>query len=126
VRRDAGIRVYGAQEIVRPPAHNADRARRLDPLIDVVVRKSAPLPGPSLSNLVGRLRHGVPQWRRDLKPALQRARLRLSHTEVDGVEWYWPADETIGTGTPSETVYLLGPFGPGGWDRRGLQDFGGG
>src|SRR6185436_1561383 len=80
VRRDAGIRVYGAQEIVRPPADSADRARRLDALIDVVVRKYAPLPGPSLSNLGGRLRHAVPQWRRDLKPALQRARVRLPHT----------------------------------------------
>ena len=35
----------------------------------------------------------VPQWRRELKPALQRARQRLSHARVDGVEWYWPADE---------------------------------
>ena len=123
VRRDAGIRVYGAQEIVRPPADKADRAGRLDALIDVVVRKYAPLPGPSLSNLVGRLRHAVPQWRRDLKPALQRARLRLSHMAVDGVEWYWPADETIGTGTPADTVYLLAPFDPVVWDRRRFEFF---
>ena len=123
VRRDAGIRVYGAQEIVRPPADRAERARRLDALIDVVVRKYAPLPGPSLSNLVGRLRHGVPQWRRDLKPALQRARLRLSHAGVDGVEWYWPADETIGTGTPADTVHLLAPFDPVVWDRRRFEIF---
>jgi uncharacterized protein len=118
VRREAGIRVYGAQESLRPPADKADRAERLDALVDVAVRKYAPLPGPSLSNLVGRLRYAVPQWRRELKPALERARLRLSRARVDGVEWYWPAHETIGTSTPSDTVHLLAPFDPVVWDRR--------
>jgi uncharacterized protein len=121
VRRDAGIRVYGAKEIVKPPADAAGRARRLDALIDVAVRKYAPLPGPSLSNLVGRLRYAVPQWRRELKPALQRARLRLSHARVDGVEWYWPAEETIGGGTPPDAVHLLAPFDPVVWDRRRFE-----
>ena len=39
VRRDAGVRVYGAQERSAPAADTADRARRLDELVDVVVRK---------------------------------------------------------------------------------------
>jgi uncharacterized protein YcaQ len=123
VRRDAGIRVYGAQELVRPPADKADRTRRLDALVDVVVRKYAPLPGPSLSNLVSRLRHAVPQWRRELKPALQRAKLRLSHVRVDGVEWYWPANETIRTSTPPDALHLLAPFDPVVWDRRRFEIF---
>jgi uncharacterized protein YcaQ len=121
VRRDAGIRVYGAQELLRPAASVADRAGRIDALVDVVVRKYAPLPAPSLSYLVRRLRYGVPQWRRALTPALVRARRRLEHTRVDGVEWYWPADETVGADVPSETVRLLAPFDPVVWDRRRFE-----
>ena len=123
VRREAGIRVYGARESVLPPADKGDRAARLDALVDVVVRTYAPLPGPSLSNLVGRLRYGVPQWRRELKPALQRARLRLAQARVDGIEWYWPADEMIGTDTSSDTVRLVAPFDPVVWDRRRFELF---
>jgi uncharacterized protein YcaQ len=123
VRRDAGIRVYSAYEAPRPPVDKAGRAGRLDALVDVVVRKYAPLPGPSLSNLIARLRYAVPQWRRELKPALQRARQRLSHARIDGVEWYWPADEIPGTGTTPEPVYLLAPFDPVVWDRRRFEHF---
>ena len=121
VRRDAGIRVYGAQDVERLPADKADRARRLDALVDVAVRKYAPLPAPSLSYVVRRLRYAVPQWEGELKPALQRARMRLAHTRIDGVEWYWPADETIGTHAPSDAVYLLTPFDPVVWDRRRFE-----
>lgn len=123
VRREAGIRVYGALESLRPPVDKADRARRVDALVDVVVRKYAPLPAPSLSNLVGQLRYAVPQWRRELKPALHRAKQRLAHARVDGVEWYWPKDETIGTGTPADVVSLLAPFDPVVWDRRRFELF---
>jgi uncharacterized protein len=121
VRRDAGIRVYAAQESMRSAASTADRAIRLDALIDVAVRKYAPLPAPSLSYVVRRLRYGVPQWSRQLTPALVRARQRLGHARVDGLEWYWPADETVGTEAPSETVRLLAPFDPVVWDRRRFE-----
>jgi uncharacterized protein YcaQ len=121
VRRDAGIRVYAAHETVRPPVDKADRDGRLDALVDVVVRKYAPLPGPSLSNLVARLRYAVPHWRRDLKAALQRARQRLAHARIDGVEWYWPADEGIVTKPPADVVRLLAPFDPVVWDRRRFE-----
>ena len=121
VRREAGIRVYAAQESVRSPLDKAGRVQRLDALVDVVVRTYAPLPGPSLSNLVRRLRYAVPQWQRELKPALQRAKLRLSHAFVDDVDWYWPADETIGTSTAPDSVHLLAPFDPVVWDRRRFE-----
>jgi uncharacterized protein YcaQ len=123
VRRDAGVRVYGARDPMSPPADKAGRAARLDALIDVIVRKYAPLPGLSLSSLVSRLRYGVPQWRRELKPALERAKLRLPHARVDGVEWYWPVDETIDTDAPPDAVYLLAPFDPVVWDRRRFELF---
>jgi uncharacterized protein len=123
VRRDGGIRVYSAHEAVRPAVDKADRAGRLDALVDVVVRKYAPLPAPSLSNLVARLRYAVPQWRRELKPALQRARQRLTHARVEGVDWYWPADESVNTSPPPDIVRLLAPFDPVVWDRRRFEIF---
>ena len=121
VRREGGIRVYAAHEAVRPPVDKTDMLARLDALVDVVVRKYAPLPGPSLSALVARLRYAVPQWRRELKPALQRAKQRLAHARVDGVEWYWPADETVDTAEAADAVRLLAPFDPVVWDRRRFE-----
>ena len=122
VRRDAGVRIYGVQQIDEPVPGKADRARRLDALVDVVVRKYAPLPGPSLANLVSRLRYAVPQWHKDVKPALLRARQRLPHAPVDGVTWYWPADEdSASTPPPPDSVRLLAPFDPIVWDRRRFE-----
>jgi uncharacterized protein YcaQ len=122
VRRDAGIRIYGAREPLVAPANKAAAAVRLDALVDVAVRKYAPLPGASLSSLVGRLRYAAPQWRRELKAALQRARQRLAHEKVDGVEWYWPATEQApGMDVAADTVYLLAPFDPIVWDRRRFE-----
>lgn len=126
VRREAGIRVYGVRESARLSAVKIDRAERearLDALVDVAVRKYAPLPDASLANLVGRLRYGVPQWRRELRPALLRARERLSHARVHGQEWYWPADETVDGGTAPDAVRLLAPFDPVVWDRRRFELF---
>ena len=41
-----------------------------------------------------RLRYAVPQWQRRAEAgAAARARQRLAHARVDGVDWYWPADE---------------------------------
>ena len=121
VRRELGIRVYGARESVPSPVGKVDRDARLDRLIDVAVGKYAPLPGASLSDLVGRLRFGVPQWRRELKPALERARQRLAHARIDGIDWYWPADEMAAAVSSSDTVRLLAPFDPVVWDRRRFE-----
>src|SRR5215216_633506 len=50
VGRQAGIRIYAASEAARQPSSDkTGRATRVDALIDVAVRKYAPLPGPSLS-----------------------------------------------------------------------------
>jgi uncharacterized protein YcaQ len=101
----------------------AGRHAQIDALVDVAVRKYSPLPGPSLSSLVGRLRYGVPQWRGELKNALQRARLRLSHARVDSVEWFWPAEEHPLQRAPHDAVRLLTPFDPIVWDRRRFELF---
>ena len=122
-RRERGVRIYAVHEHAAGPADAATRATHLDALVDVLVRKYAPLPGLSLSSVVSRLRYAVPQWDREVKAALQRARLRLAHTRVEGVDWYWPAEERLPRSTPSDTVRLLAPFDPVVWDRRRFESF---
>jgi uncharacterized protein len=76
------------------------------------VRIYAPLPAASLSFFVRRLRYAVPQWHAEITGALKRARQRLAHARVDGVDWYWPADEDAAATEPHEVVRLLAPFDP--------------
>ena len=116
-RRDHGVRVYGLRDAAEPPVDVATRAARLDALVDVVVRKYAPLPSPSLGSLVRRLRYGAPQWRTGLASALARAQRRLAHARVDGVDWYWPEGEDPATFDVEPYVRFLAPFDPVVWDR---------
>src|SRR6266478_9338708 len=90
-RREGGVRIYAVHQHGPEPADAAERRARIDALVDAAIQVYAPLPGACLSDLVRRLRFAVPQWQGDLKAALQRAKQRLSHTRVDGVDWYWPA-----------------------------------
>ena len=119
-RREKGIRIYAPREIALPPA-GLTPAARVDALVDVAVRKYAPLPGATLSWLVNRLRYGVPQWARLLKAAIARAKERLAHARIDGVSWYWPADEDPELFEADERVRLLAPFDPIVWDRRRFE-----
>jgi uncharacterized protein len=119
-RRDAGIRVYAAREPDLAVSRD-DISRRLDALIDVVVGVYAPLPAASLSKLVRRLRYGVPQWERQLAPALTRAQARLARTDADGTRWYWPAGEVVPPPGAADRVRLLAPFDPVVWDRRRFE-----
>ncbi len=116
-RREGGIRIYSAHQHGPGPADAAERCSRIDALVDAAVGIYAPLPGPCLSDLVRRLRFAVPQWRGELKSALERARQRLAHVRVDSVDWYWPADEEPARCAPHGTVRLLAPFDPIVWDR---------
>jgi uncharacterized protein YcaQ len=111
-RRERGIRIYTAHQHGLGPADTAGRRARIDALVDVAVRIYAPLPDTSLRFFVRRLSFAVPQWRDELKCALQRAKQRLSHTRVDGVDWYWPAEENATRHAPQDTVRLLAPFDP--------------
>ena len=117
VRRESGVRIYAAQPDGAEATNTAERLARVDALVDVAVRIYAPLPGPCLSDLVRRLRFGVPQWRSELKNALKRVKQRLSHARVDGIDWYWPAEEDVARFAPPDTVRLLTPFDPVVWDR---------
>ena len=121
VRRDAGIRIYAAHEHATGPRVLATRRAHLDALVDVIVRNYAPLPAASLSSLVRRLRYAVPQWAGELGQALQRAKDRLAHARVEGVDWYWAATPSRAATLPDDVVRLLAPFDPVVWDRRRFE-----
>jgi uncharacterized protein len=125
VRREAGIRIYAARELERADAPPTPPQARLDALVDMVVRKYAPLPAARLSPLVRRLRYAAPQLAQGIDDALEGAKRRLAHARVDGAHWYWPADETpreIADALDGE-VRLLAPFDPIVWDRARFERF---
>ena len=117
VRRENGIRIYAVHQHGPPPTDISERRARIDRLVDAAVQIYAPLPGKCLADLVRRLRFAVPQWHGELKEALQRAKQRLAHGRIDGVDWYWPAQEDPMDYAPQRTVRLLAPFDPVVWDR---------
>ena len=119
VRRDNGTRVYA---LAAPWQAAADPQAAMDAMADALVRKYAPLPAASLSQLINMLAGAAPQWESLRKPTLARAKQRLAHACIDGVDWYWPGDEapTRGWRIPSQ-VRLLAPFDPVVWDRRRFE-----
>jgi uncharacterized protein YcaQ len=130
VRRAKGIRIYAEQQhgpVVEDPA---ERQTRIDALVDVIIRIYAPLPGASLTYYVRRLRYAAPQWSAEVTKALQRARERLSHARVEGVDWYWPNGEDSlvrkaaadsDAAFDSDIVRLLAPFDPLVHDRTRFE-----
>jgi uncharacterized protein len=128
-RRDSGTRVYVARELISAaiaaPSAEVPLAEKMDALVDVIVRKYAPLPASSLGGLVNRLQYGAPQWAKERPAAVARARQRLGHANVDGIEWYWPAEENPQSRRwrPDDAVRLLTPFDPVVWDRRRFEIF---
>jgi uncharacterized protein YcaQ len=124
VRRDNGVRVYAA--IAEQPVVKSARERdqRIDTLADLLVNIYAPVPKASLGPLLSRLRYAAPQWQPQLKAAIARARERLASTKIDGIEWYWPANERpekLQRYATAPRVSLLSPFDPLVWDRRRFQ-----
>jgi len=121
-RREGGVRVYAARA-----AHDAapDPVAALDALVDVVVRKYAPLPLRTLSELVSRLGVGAPQWRDRRAATLARTKARFPQAVVDGVTWLWPAGENPASRrhASDDAVRLLAPFDPVVWDRRRFELF---
>jgi hypothetical protein len=117
--------VYAARDDDSAPADEATALLRIDALVDLVVRKYAPLPAMSLGQLLSHLRGGAPQWTEHRAAALERAKQRLARTRVEGVEWYWPAGESLGSRRwqADRAVRLLTPFDPVVWDRRRFEIF---
>jgi uncharacterized protein YcaQ len=123
-RRDAGTRVYAVRDAAPEFDLTCDPSAALDDLIDVIVNKYAPLPAASLGQLVTYLMRGVPQHKPQRNAALQRAKARLAHTQIDGVDWYWPANEKLSVKQgDDDQARLLAPFDPVVWDRRRFSLF---
>ena len=124
-RREKGIRIYTAHHHEAGATDPSERRARIDALLDVVVRIYAPLPGSSLSFYVRRLRYAIPQWREELSEALNRAKQRLLHARVNGIEWYWPSAESLlkcqSYSMGENTVRLLTPFDPLVHDRTRFE-----
>lgn len=124
-RRDGGTRVYEA--VTHPPAADDSpegRAQRAAALIDLVVRKYAPLPAASLTYLVRLLvGYGAPHLSLQARAALALAHERLASRRIDGTTWYWPADENPRSRRHAvdDRVRLLAPFDPVVWDRRRFE-----
>ncbi len=122
-RREGGVRLY-AERLAQPNPLDAKGA--MDALVDVVVGKYAPLPTPSLGQLLSHLIGGAPQWAGERAGALARALQRLPMVRVGGVGWVWPAGENPASArhthrAQADTVRLLAPFDPIVWDRRRFE-----
>ena len=124
-RRDGGTRVYAARDGDASAPDAPTVHARIDALVDLVVHKYAPLPAASLGQLVSLLRGGAPQWSAQRAATLARARQRLAHARVDGVEWYWPDGDNPASARwrRADDVRLLTPFDPVVWDRRRFEMF---
>lgn len=122
-RRDSGTRIYAAAD--HPAADDSLQARqqRAAALIDLVVRKYAPVPAASLTYLARLLGYGAPHLAVQIQQALQSARERLGSCRIDGTVWYWPADENPRSTRHrvDDQVRLLAPFDPVVWDRRRFE-----
>ncbi len=83
------------------------------------------MPAATLGQLVGFLRAAAPQWTSDRTRALAHAKARLPHARIDGVGWYWPADEdpTSARHAVEDRAWLLAPSDPVVWDRRRFEHF---
>jgi uncharacterized protein len=124
VRRESGVRVYAAARDGHEPPAASQRRARLEVLADAAIRLYAPLPAPSLSAVLRRLRIAAPQWQTELGSVIRGIRERLLSARVDGVDWYWPSVDdgtAAGRGAADDAVRLLAPFDPVVWDRRRFE-----
>ncbi len=123
-KRESGTRIYEAVD--HPPANPspAARAARAGALLELVLRKYAPLPASSFVYLTRLLLgYGAPQLAKEARAALVAAREQTASTTIDGVTWYWPADENPRSSRyrPDDRVRLLAPFDPIVWDRQRFE-----
>jgi uncharacterized protein YcaQ len=126
-RRDNGVRVYTVATHHRSapdPGVNPDET--VARLIARVVDLYAPVPAPSLRQLATMLRYGAPHLERELRErtVLKRAVADgwIGAINVDGLDWYLPADDRPNGDAPS-LVRLLAPFDPVVWDRARFELF---
>jgi uncharacterized protein YcaQ len=123
VRRESGTRIYDVATHPQGDDSPTGRAQRAADLIELVVRKYAPLPAASLTYLTYLLGYGAPHLKAQTQAAMRLARQHLASVQLDGTTWYWPADENPASArhAPDDAVRLLAPFDPIAWDRRRFE-----
>lgn len=124
-RRENGTRIYAVADHPVADESLTGRAARAAALIELAVRKYAPLPTTSLTYLARLLSYGAPHLAASTREALLLAREQLARATIDGVTWYWPADENPASRRwrADETARLLAPFDPVVWDRVRFELF---
>jgi uncharacterized protein YcaQ len=122
-RRDSGTRVYEAASHLPVDDGPDAGVQRAAALIDLIVRKYAPLPAGSLTYLVRLLGYGAPHLTAQTRTAFGLAREHLAGSRIGDTTWYWPADERPQSRRHAvdDRVRLLAPFDPVVWDRRRFE-----
>jgi len=82
-RRDDGIRIYALHQQPGDAIDAKTRDLRLDALVDLAAQTYAPLPAPTLSWLVSRLRWGTPQWAAKNDPRITRVGNIIRKLRID-------------------------------------------
>ena len=77
-------RVYAARDTDDTPLTAVDRRARMDALVDVLVRKYAPLAGAEPVWIISRLRYAAPQWRREVQAGRRAREAAPGAGAVDG------------------------------------------
>lgn len=115
VRRQDGIRIYGAIAQPHAPLPAEERRRRL---LLLLLSNFAPVSRPSLNGLLTLLRRGAPGLG-DFDQTLERllASGEVERTTVERETYLWPAGAAGETAAP-RGVRFLAPFDPLVWDRR--------
>ena len=111
-RREGGVRIYAPHQHGPGPETAEEKRAHLDALVAVVLRLYAPVPTKTFAWFVRRLGYAAPQWRSEITATLERAKGRLPHATIGGVEWYWPEDFEARGRTLDDEVRLLAPFDP--------------
>jgi uncharacterized protein len=115
LRRDSGVKIYGIAKARESGLSLPLRAYRL---LQMLARLYAPLSFASLRQLAAMItQDSVPEATR-MRAMTQLLRSDwLAKGVVDGIEYLWPADESMRVEAPA-TVRFLAPFDPIVWDRR--------
>jgi uncharacterized protein YcaQ len=123
VRREKGIRLYATHRHEPAALDRGSRRSRIDALVDVVVNIYAPLPAASLSYYVRRLRYAAPHLEKEIPAGLGRARERLAHARVGGIDWFWPTGEDPRKAVVRDRVLFLAAFDSVVHDRARFEIF---
>ncbi len=121
-RREKGIRVYmPARSNEDVEASEAERLRRLVMLVAGIF---APVPEPTLRQLLSHLNYSLtpPAKTRPILAELLTSG-KLEQAMVDGVNYVWPAGSFAASSNepPPPRVRILAPFDPLVWDRRRFE-----